>query len=228
MGFELLDVLIFIILVLNYPLYFKLFNWEMKRAPLTECEAINEGSLRLKKTEFLPGEVLELTKKEMAWTYGLYILMLGIQFLVGLDLIYLVVSSLLFFLMVTDVLFNIVSNSILLLLAIVAIYLTGYDLMVFESRERLITGLVVFIFFIVLSIVFGGIGFGDIKLMGLLAFIFSYPLFITYLLWQSLIGFVLLVPLLLFGELEIKSGIPLVFLIYVTFYVMVLVNKVWG
>lgn len=228
MGFELTEVLIFINLVLNYPLYFKLFNWEMERAPLTECEAVNEGSLRLKKSEFSPGEVLVLTKKEMAWTYGLYVLMLGVQFLIGLDIIYLIVSSLLFFLMVTDVVFNIVSNSVLSLLAIVAIYLTGYDLLVFESKERLMTGLVVLVFFIVLSVIFGGVGFGDIKLMGLLAFIFSYPLFITYLLWQSLVGFVLLVPLLLFKELEIKGGIPLVFLIYVTFYVMVLVSKVWG
>jgi leader peptidase (prepilin peptidase)/N-methyltransferase len=222
---DLPSVLFFLFVILIYPVYFKIYNYEMCNSPLSEDE-VNFKGLRLYKGVFSIGFKPCLSTKTMAWSYSPYIVLMALLSLIGVKHEYLLVASILYFIAISDIIYNILSSRVTFLLSGVGLAIAIRDVLS-GSYDHFLIAACVFTITVILALLTNGLGGGDIHLLTSLALIMGFPLFMVFVVWNSFIGVAMLIPLLYFKEVNIKDGVPFAPFAFLAFYFLLIIASVW-
>src|SRR5699024_3732009 len=161
---------------------------------------------------------------------GLLYLILYYRFNLGLDFIfYSIIFSILIVISFIDINFQVIPNSINVLLFITAILYKIFQHLLYSTWPKMfnsILGLIISggVFLLIAILSKGGIGGGDIKLIGVLGFILGFKMSILNMVLSFLLGAIISVFLLLLNIKEIRDQIPFGPFICLSFIVTVL----WG
>lgn len=193
---------------------------------------------------FILGRRCRYCKKPISWQYSLVELMTGILFLFTYTfmirfievreplfyyLFYLAIVSGLIVIFFTDFKYRIIPDQVLFFIALITLV---YSLILAPETliNRLLSGLIMVIIFLILAVVTKGkgMGFGDVKLSFFMGLFLGFPKIIVAFYLAFLTGAAISLILVLIGKKTMKSKIAFgPFLVYATVVSFFFGNQIW-